>query len=66
MTGGGDIPVNAVIVGNASDGEPLYVGRVNHNGGLVIGKVQASQRVCSIGDAGEEQAYADYEILVLR
>lgn len=35
----GDVPADAVIAGQTADGEPLYVGRVLHNGSQTIGKV---------------------------
>lgn len=35
----GKVPPDAVIAGQTSSGEPLYVGRVLHNGSQTIGKV---------------------------
>lgn len=35
----GAIPANAVVAGQNAEGEPLYVGRVLHNGAQTIGKV---------------------------
>lgn len=38
-TSGSNIPPEAVVGGQTSDGEPLYVGRVHHAGSHTIGKV---------------------------
>lgn len=35
----GSVPSGAVVAGHTSDGEPLYVGRVLHNGSQTVGKV---------------------------
>lgn len=63
-TSGNNIPPNAIPGGETEDGEPLYVGRVHHEGTLTIGKVQPSHSVCYIPFAGAEVAFPDYEILV--
>lgn len=39
---GDAIPPQAMPAGETEDGEPLFVGRVNHEGSLTIGKVQVS------------------------
>lgn len=36
----GEIPTDAVVGGQTSDGEPLYIGRVIHKGAQTIGKVK--------------------------
>lgn len=64
QTSGNLIPPNAIAGGETEDGEPLYVGRVNHEGTLTIGKVQASHSVCYIPYNGSEVAFPDYEIMV--
>lgn len=61
---GGNIPPGAVPAGQSEDGEPLYVGRVLHEGALTVGKVQASHGVLYIPYGGQEQSFQDYEILV--
>lgn len=61
---GGNIPPNAVTAGQSEDGEPLYVGRVVHDGYLVVGKVQPSHGVLYIPFGGQELSFGDYEILV--
>ncbi|XP_017774001.1 PREDICTED: C3 and PZP-like alpha-2-macroglobulin domain-containing protein 8 [Nicrophorus vespilloides] len=59
-----DIPSNAVAAGQSEEGETLYVGRVNHEGCLTIGKVQPSHSTCYIPYGGQELSFGDYEILV--
>jgi hypothetical protein len=61
---GGNIPSNAIAAGQSEDGEPLFVGRVNHEGTLTVGKVQASHGVIYIPYGGQELGFPDYEILV--
>ncbi|XP_015113518.1 uncharacterized protein LOC107038774 isoform X1 [Diachasma alloeum] len=61
---GGQVPPNAVPGGETEEGEPLFIGRVNHEGTLTIGKVQASHNVCYIPYGGAEMSFSDYEILV--
>lgn len=61
---GGNVPDNAVAAGQSEDGEPLFVGRVVHEGSLTVGKVQQSHGVCYIAYGGQELGFPDYEILV--
>ncbi|EGI57249.1 C3 and PZP-like alpha-2-macroglobulin domain-containing protein 8 [Acromyrmex echinatior] len=61
---GGTIPPNAIPGGETEDGEPLFVGRVHHEGTVTIGKVQPSHNVCYIPYAGSEIASSEYEIMV--
>ncbi|KZC08966.1 hypothetical protein WN55_11429 [Dufourea novaeangliae] len=61
----GDVPSDAVIAGKTSDGEPLYVGRVLHNGSQTVGKIQPSHGCLYIPFDGEELSFKDYEVLVL-
>lgn len=35
---GGDIPPTAQVGGESEDGEPLFIGRVQHEGTVTIGK----------------------------
>lgn len=58
------MPPNAIPGGETEDGEPLFIGRVNHEGTVTIGKVQASHNTCYIPYGGSEVAFTDYEILV--
>lgn len=63
-TTGNNIPPNAIPGGETEDGEPLYIGRVHHEGTLTVGKVQPSHSVCYIPFSGAEVAFPEYEILV--
>ncbi|XP_015433309.1 PREDICTED: uncharacterized protein LOC107189323 isoform X2 [Dufourea novaeangliae] len=63
-TSGNNIPANAIPGGETEDGEALYVGRVNHEGTVTIGKVQPSHSVCYIPFGGAEVAFPEYEIMV--
>lgn len=38
-TSGANVPPGAFPGGESEDGEPLFVGRVNHEGSLTVGKV---------------------------
>ncbi|XP_055600612.1 uncharacterized protein LOC129749614 isoform X1 [Uranotaenia lowii] len=61
---GGEIPPNALPAGESEDGEPLFIGRVPHEGSVTVGKVQQSHGVCYIPYGGQEMAFAEYEIYV--
>lgn len=63
-TSGENIPPNAVPGGQTEDGETLFVGRVNHEGTVTIGKVQPSHKCLYIPFAGQEVPFTDFEILV--
>ncbi|XP_046391920.1 uncharacterized protein LOC124160192 isoform X2 [Ischnura elegans] len=60
----GKIPNNAVHGGRTSNGEVLFIGRVNHQGNQTVGKVHPSHRVCYIAYGGREIPYQNYEILI--
>lgn len=61
---GSDIPPNALPAGESESGEPLFVGRVPHEGTLTVGKVHPSHGVCYISFAGQELGFESYEILI--
>ncbi|XP_045779513.1 uncharacterized protein LOC123877031 isoform X3 [Maniola jurtina] len=63
-TNGSNIPPGAFPGGESEDGEPLFVGRVRHEGSLTTGKVQQSHGVCYISFGGQELGFPDYEVLV--
>lgn len=63
-TSGENIPPNAVPGGQTEEGETLFVGRVNHEGTVTIGKVQPSHKCLYIPFAGQEVPFPDFEILV--
>jgi len=65
-TSGTNIPPGAVEGGRTENGEPLYVGRVWHDGAHTVGKVHPSHGTCYIPYAMQEMGFPDYEILVLR
>ncbi|KAG8242533.1 hypothetical protein J6590_063646 [Homalodisca vitripennis] len=58
---GGVIPPNAVLGG--FDNENLYVGRAQHEGGVIPGKVLSSHGVCYVAWGGAEHGKQDYEVL---
>nr|BAN20465.1 conserved hypothetical protein [Riptortus pedestris] len=62
---GGDIPSEAIRVGQTAHGEFLFVGRTFHEGTLTVGKVHPSHGVLYIPFGGREISYRKYEILVL-
>jgi len=63
---GSDLPPGAVQGGRTADGEPLYIGRVSHEGAMVSGKVHPSHGVLYIPYAGGEHPHNSYEVLVVR
>lgn len=58
---GGEIPPNAIPAG--IDNEQLYVGRANHEGALLPGKVVPSHGVCYVPWGGAEHGIPEYEVL---
>lgn len=61
---GSNIPPGAFPGGESEEGEPLYVGRVRHEGSVTVGKVQQSHGVCYISFAGQELGFPEYEVLM--
>ncbi|XP_023245255.1 uncharacterized protein LOC106637623 isoform X2 [Copidosoma floridanum] len=61
---GSDIPPNAILGGTSESGEPLYIGRVDHENTKTPGKVHPSHECLFIPYGGEELRFQDYEILV--
>ncbi|XP_075215563.1 C3 and PZP-like alpha-2-macroglobulin domain-containing protein 8 isoform X2 [Lycorma delicatula] len=58
---GGEIPPNAIPAG--IDNEQLYVGRANHEGAILPGKVVPSHGVCYVPWGGAEHGIPEYEVL---
>jgi hypothetical protein len=61
------LPANVVVGGHISDTpNPVYIGRVTHNGNVHPGKVAFynGRWSCFIGNGGAEQRYETYEVLV--
>ncbi|XP_045492266.1 C3 and PZP-like alpha-2-macroglobulin domain-containing protein 8 isoform X2 [Colias croceus] len=63
-TSGSNLPPGAFPGGETEAGEPLFIGRVRHEGSITTGKVQQSHGVCYISFAGQELGFPDYEVLV--
>jgi len=63
---GENVPDEAYAAGQSEDGETLYIGRVNHEDSVTLGKVQKSHGVCYIPYGGQEVAFQDYEVFVLQ
>lgn len=64
-TSDNNIPRNALRAGYAEHTlEILYLGRAEHNGMMVPGKVHPSHSVCYVPYNGEEVAHTEYEIFV--
>jgi hypothetical protein len=61
----GDIPDNAYEAGTSEDGESMFIGRVNHQGSLLLGKVQPSHDVLYVPFQGYEQSFHSYEVFVV-
>ena len=61
----GQVPDRAIQGGHTSSGEPLYIGRVVHEGVLTPGKIHPSYQGCFIAYGSKEHPYyIGYEILV--
>uniref|UniRef100_A0A2M3ZJU7 Putative farnesoic acid o-methyltransferase-like protein n=1 Tax=Anopheles braziliensis TaxID=58242 RepID=A0A2M3ZJU7_9DIPT len=56
--------LHATPAGVSEQGEPLYIGRVSHEGKLINGKIQRSHSVCYIPYKGKELNFKNYEIFV--
>ncbi|CRK86359.1 CLUMA_CG000082, isoform A [Clunio marinus] len=61
----GSVPINAFPAGHSEQGETLFIGRVFHEGSLIVGKIQQSHRVCYIPHNDEELNFCKYEVLVV-
>lgn len=60
----GNIPRNAFPGGYTKQGEVLYIGRANYNGGLIVGRIHKSHGCIYIGANGREHSLAAYEVLI--
>ena len=61
----GLVPTDAVLGGKSSEGEPLYIGRTYHEGGLIPGKIVPSHGALLIPIGGLEVSCLDYECLAM-
>ncbi|XP_064473156.1 natterin-3-like isoform X2 [Ornithodoros turicata] len=59
----GKVPEDAVAGGKDS-GETLFVGRAEHEGDALPGKVVPSHKVCYVAYGGSEHAKSSYQVLV--
>lgn len=60
----GSVPSGAIQGGRTQTGERLYIGRILHNGTVIIGKVHPSLKCLYIPYEGKELKYTEYEVLV--
>lgn len=60
----GKVPPGAFVGGRTINGEPLYIGRGDHNRSQTVGKVHQSHGCLYISYGGKEIALKDYEVLV--
>ncbi|XP_022192485.2 uncharacterized protein LOC111050462 isoform X3 [Nilaparvata lugens] len=63
--GDGNVPPEAICVGQTQCGEKLYLGRTMHDGTLTPGKIQPSHNCLYISYGGEELRFTEYEVAVL-
>ena len=63
---GGTIPEGAIVFGNESSGEALFVCRAEHAGGIHLGKIRAPFGGCNIPYGGREIVKKNYEVLATR
>lgn len=61
----GNVPVNAFSAGHSEQGETLFIGRVLHQGSLLIGKIQPSHGVCYVAHENSELNFRKYEVFVV-
>nr|XP_022902381.1 uncharacterized protein LOC111415103 [Onthophagus taurus] len=61
----GEVPKGAIVGGEVSDDEKIYIERAEHEGVKVVGKVHPKLKKLFIPYGGKEIAYNHYEILVL-
>lgn len=59
----GQMPPNAIIVGKSRNGQPLYVCRVQYEGGVYPGTLTGTSRNCTISHKGKEYSFSIYEVL---
>lgn len=59
----GKVPSGAFAAGRTSTGETLYIGRVEHNRSITIGKVHQTHGCLYIPYGGQELSFKEYEVL---
>ncbi|XP_076351216.1 natterin-4-like [Tachypleus tridentatus] len=65
-TSNGLTPTGAIQGGRSNTGEPIFIGRVDHNGTKTVGKVHPSHGVLYISYDGKEISHSNYEVLVAK
>ena len=61
----GSIPRGAIAYGAEANGEPLFLCRARHLGGVHIGKIRGEFGACNIPYGGREVKVHSYEVLVI-
>lgn len=64
VSASGHVPENAVVAGQMSNGEPIYVGRTHINGSCIPGKIQPSHGCIYVPFDGAEHSQPEYEVLI--
>ncbi|XP_064466160.1 natterin-3-like [Ornithodoros turicata] len=59
----GRVPAHAVV-GGIDSGSDIYIGRAEHDGDIIPGKVVPSHNVCYVPHGGREHAKPSYQVLV--
>lgn len=62
----GEVPPGAVKGGSTAADEPLFIGRAQHEGATVVGKIHPDHKVLYIPFGGEEESYEEYETLCVK
>ncbi|XP_050051308.2 uncharacterized protein [Dermacentor andersoni] len=62
----GDVPIGALQGGSTSDGEQLFIGRVQNGDNVLVGKVQPSHKVLYVAHEDQELKFDEYEVLVCK
>lgn len=60
----GHVPTGAVLAGNTSSGEELFIGRAHHQGALTPGKIHRTHGCMYLPFNGREESSVHYEVLV--
>lgn len=62
----GNIPLGALQGGFSKDKDPVYIGRVEHDGATTIGLVHPSRGSCFCPYGGDEISHSEYQVLVVK
>lgn len=62
-----EIPIGSVSGGECDTDEDIFIGRVKHEGSLIIGRISPSEGACHIPYNGQQIAYKDnFEIFTMK